>query len=503
MDESEVVRRGRGKLCARVPVKRLSGWDAMLLYSETADVPTHTLKIVTFAVGGFDGEFTIERFRRVLSQRLPELEPLRFRLLNVPLNLHHPMWLQDYEVDFDYHVRRVLVASPGGRRELDDLIGELGEKPLDRSRPLWEIYFVEGMADGRVVLVVKIHHALADGVASANLLARAVDREMRSEDNTTIQARALPAVGVVLPSAWELLWAAGRDHIQQARQLPAVVKDSARGYARVRRRSMERGQHPELARAFAAPKIFINHRVTPGRRFATATLGLADAKQTAKKLGATLNELVLAMSARALRELLLRYDGTAGEPIIASVPVNTDPSPDRISGNAMGGMFVSLPVHIDNPLEQVRLARLASSIAKENNRLLGPELMGRWTTYLPPPLAPSGFRRLAQRETENGLYNVSISNVRGPQQRGSIGGATISELYSVGPLTLGCGLNITVWSYVDQLNISILTDDRTLADAHEATEAMLAGFAELRQAAGLNSGLSKVRTAMAQAIRRR
>ncbi|WP_068183298.1 wax ester/triacylglycerol synthase family O-acyltransferase [Mycobacterium sp. UM_CSW] len=476
-------------------MRRLSGWDAMMLYSETADVPTHTLKIAIIDTTEFDGDFTVDLLRRVLSRRLPVLEPLRYELLNIPIKLHHPMWLQECKVDLDYHVRRVEVPAPGSRRELDDLISDIAEKPLDRTRPLWEVYFVEGMPDRRLAIVTKMHHALADGVASANLLARAVDPDVSSESQAGMRNCTPPPTG-------ELLRAAGRDHVQQIRQLPAVIKDTASGISKVRRRSKQRGQHPELARPFSPSKTFINHRVSPGRRFASATLALADAKQTSKQLGVTLNELVLAISTRALRELLLRYDGTAGKPIIASVPVNTDPSPDRIAGNAMGGMFVSLPVHIDSPLEQVQLTRVASGIAKENNQLLGPELMGRWTTYMPPPLAPLGFRWLSQREMQNSLYNVSVSNVRGPQERGRIGGATISEFCSVGPLTPGCGMNITVWSYVDQLNISILTDDRTLSDAHEATNAMLDGFAEIREAAGLSSGLSEVPTAMSQAARR-
>jgi WS/DGAT/MGAT family acyltransferase len=267
----------------------------------------------------------------------------------------------------------------------------------------------------------------------------------------------------------------------------------------VRQRGKERGDHPGLARNFAPPPTFINHVVSPGRRFATATLALSDVKQTSKHLGITINDLVLATAAGALRELLLRYDGRADAPIIASVPASIDPSPHRLTGNEFFGLNVSLPVHIDDPMERVRMTSLASSIAKEDFHLLGPEVVSQWAAYLPPSVAPPVFRWLSSREAQSKLMNLPISNVHGPRERGRIGGATISEIYSVGPLIAGSGMNFTVWSYVDQLNFSVLTDDLTLDDPHEATDALIHEFTGIREACGLSAELTPVDTAMAQA----
>jgi hypothetical protein len=160
---------------------------------------------------------------------------------------------------------------------------------------------------------------------------------------------------------------------------------------------------------------------------------------------------------------------------------------------------MSLPVHIDDPLERVRLTHLSTGVAKENCNLLGPGLPGRWAAYLPPALAPRAFRRIARSDTQNALYNVPVSNVPGPRERGRIAGAPISEIYSVGPVMAGCGMNITVWSYVDQLNISVICDDLTVDDPHEVTDAMIAAFSEIRTAAGLFGTLTEVDTAMAPA----
>ena len=156
-------------------VKRLSGWDALLLYSETPNVHQHTLKVAVVDTTDFEGEPSFDAFRHILRRRLHVLEPLRYQLIGIPLHLHPPMWLEEAEIDLDYHVRQIEVPAPGGRRELDQVIGEIASTPLDRSRPLWEMYFAEGLANHRIAVIGKIHHALADGVASAHLMARGME----------------------------------------------------------------------------------------------------------------------------------------------------------------------------------------------------------------------------------------------------------------------------------------------------------------------------------------
>jgi diacylglycerol O-acyltransferase len=209
--------------------------------------------------------------------------------------------------------------------------------------------------------------------------------------------------------------------------------------------------------------------------------------------------MVLALSAGALRKLLLRYDGNADHPLLASVPVSFDFSPDRISGNYFTGMMVALPTDADDPLERVRRSHDYAVDAKESHQLLGPELVSRWAAYFPPAPSESLFRWLATRDGQNKVLNLPISNVPGPREHGRVGGALVTEIYSVGPLTTGSGLNITVWSYVDQLNVSVLSDGATVDDPHEVTDAIIDDFIEIRRAAGLSEKLTVIESAMAQA----
>jgi diacylglycerol O-acyltransferase / wax synthase len=458
--------------------KRLNGMDAMLLYSETPNLHSHTVKVLHMSTESAGGQYSFEDFRRAMEQRLSRLEPLGYRLVDIPWRIHHPMWWPNSDIDLDYHLRRIRVPSPGTQHQLDGLIGEIMSTQLDRSRPLWEFYFVEGMPCQRVAVIAKMHHALADGMASANLLARLMGiTDGEADDPGHVYAEAVP-------SKPRLMAIAARDHAHQLSTLPAFVKDAFRGAMRVRRHSKLRHRHVDLARSFRAPKCFLNHVVSPVRTVATVALPLADVKQAAKHLDVTFNDVILAVVAGGLRQLLLRYDGAAARPLLATVPVSTDRCPDRITGNEIGGITVSLPVHIEDPLKRVRLVSLGTARAKEDNDSIGPTLQSRMMGYLPATVAPLAFRWHGRRAAANRAMNIAVSSVPGPRQRGNIGGAVVTSIYSVGVLSPGSAMNVTVWSYADQVCISVLSDDATFGDVHEATAALTRSFGEIIRAAG-------------------
>jgi diacylglycerol O-acyltransferase len=472
-------------------MKRLSGWDAVLLYSETPTVHMHTLKLAVIDISELKGrKFGIDEFRQVIHGRLYKLDPFRYELVDIPFKFHHPMWRENCEVDLSYHVRPWRVDSPGGRRELDDAVGKIASTQLDRSRPLWEMYLIEGLEGGRIAVLGKIHHALADGVASANLLARGMDLQAGPQADRDSYATD-PA-----PGTSELVRTAFTDHMRQIGRIPGVMRYTGQGMRRVSKSS--RKLSPELTRPFTPPPSFMNHMVDGTRRYATAALSLADVKETAKHLGVTINDMVLAISAGALRELSLRYDGQADHPLLASVPVSFDFSRERISGNRFTGVMMVVPIELEDPLARVQAVHDAAVDAKEANHLMGPELISRWSAYFPPAPAEALFRWLANKDGQNKVLNLPISNVPGPREHGRVGGALVTEIYSVGPLTTGSGLNITVWSYVDQLNVSVLSDGATLSDPHELTDAMIEAFIEIRRAAGLSEDLTVIASVLPQ-----
>jgi diacylglycerol O-acyltransferase / wax synthase len=444
--------------------------DAMMLYAEAANVPMHTVKVAIVEAPCF----SVDVVRTVVRQRLHRFEPMRRVLVDTPYGFHRPMWRENCPVDLEYHVRPLQLPAPGGRRELDDAIAGLIAQPLDRARPLWEIYVVDALADGRFAIVTKIHHALADGVASANLLAGAFDRP---ESIGSGAAEVDP-----LPTKTQLLWAATRDHLGQIAELPSLLRYTAAGVGRVmrsRRDGLRNGSSTQ------APRSFMNHRLTTGRRFATASVPFADAKQVTRELGCTINDLVLAVTAGAVRELRLRYDGHSDAPLVAMMPVCLDSAPGRSAGNNFTQIPVALPADLDDPLHRLKNCHDAAIGAKERHTLKGPELLTRWFAYMPPVLSRKLSGWMARSPAHNKMQNLIVSNVPGPREHVRVAGATITEFYSVGPLVAGSGLNITVWSYADQLNISVLSDAATLTDAHEVTGALIREFSEICSAAGI------------------
>ena len=429
-------------------MKRLTGSDAMMLFSEAANVPMHTVKVAILdAPAG--GDFSVETARRVVQQRLHRFEPLRRELVDTPYGFHRPMWRENCPVDLEYHVRPLHLPAPGGRRELDDAIATLIEQPLDRTRPLWEIYVVDGLADGRLAVVTKIHHALADGVASANLLAGALDKPDKPRRARRRRVRFPP---VQDPTTLD-------GHPRS----PPPNRRVAKPFALHRGRRPPCHPHRRDRTSVKVPRSFMNHRLTARRRFATASLPFADAKQITRELGCTINDLVLAMAAGATRELRLRYDGHSDTPLVAMVPVCLDASPGRSAGNNFTQIAVALPADLDDALHRVSQSHEAAVSAKQLHNLRGPELLTRWFAYLPPLMVRKLSGLMARTNAHLKMQNLVVSNVPGPREHVHVAGATIAEFYSVGPLVAGSGLNITVWSYADQLNISVLADAATVA----------------------------------------
>jgi len=467
-------------------VKRLSGWDAMLLYSETPNVHMHTIKVGIIDASAFNGTPTIEAFREILRARMHKLEPMRFELVEIPFKFHHPMWREHVDVDLEYHVRPLTLPAPGGRRELDEIIGEVASTQLDRHKPLWVMYFVDGFADGSFAVINKMHHALADGVASGNLIARAMDLQDAPDEGQDYEIDPEP-------SRSELIVTALGDHLHQVARLPATIRYTAKGIGRVRRSS--RGISELLRGPFTPPSTFMNHALGSERRFASATLPFDEVKAVSKQLGVTINDILLSITAGAVRRLLLRYEGHADRPLLVSVPMSIDTDPGRIWGNKFTTIAIPVPTHIADPIQRVHEAHAAALTAKEAHKLVGLELLARWASYFPPAPFEAYSRRQAVSEKPKAMPNFAVSNVAGPRERGAVAGAVVREFYSVGPLITGSGVNITVWSYADQLSISVLTDGVTTDDPHEITDALIEAFTELRSTVGHTHDRSNVDSA--------
>lgn len=447
-------------------MERLSGLDAGFLYMETPTLHMHTLKIAIVDPSTAESGYSFETFRSALAERLHLLPPFRRRLVEVPGRIHHPVWIEDPAFDLGMHIRRVGCPAPGGEAEFCELVSDIASRQLARDRALWEIWVIEGLAGGLVGFVAKIHHALADGMAAAALLANIADALGSSAAETSAEAWKPEEV----PGKRQLFLDAGKDLARELRYLPRLLKTTFKNITGLRKQRKSADLVPPLP--FAGPKTSFNRALQVQRTFTTASLSLTEAKKLKDRYGATLNDVVLCVVAGALRRYLAERKELPEAPLIAGVPVSTIVDPKRLSGNKVSNMFTSLRTDIEDPVERLRSIHEVTKVAKQFHELLGSEMLRDWSEVTPPrPFAwfMRTYSRRAWASRHRPPINLVVSNVPGPREELKIAGAKITGLYSMGPILEGIGLNVTVWSYVDTLNFGLVTCPAFIDDLWELT----------------------------------
>ncbi len=471
-------------------MERLPGVDAGFLYMETPTLHMHTLKVAVIDVSTVPDGYTFEKLQEELHARLHLLPPFRRRLVTVPMQFHHPLWIEDKDFELAKHVRRMAVPSPGTMREVEHLIGKIASTQLSRDKPLWEVTVLEGLADGSVVVVTKMHHAMADGVAASALLANVMDVTPPPFDGQHLAPPPIePWVGEPVPPRKEVFWQALLEWFHQLRLLPALLRKTARNIRAVvhaRKASPVKTPRPILD----TPRASFNGAITARRSFATQSLPLADFKTVREAFGVSFNDVVLAVVGGALRSWLDENGERPSGPLTAGVPVSTDDPADiaRLGGNRVSNMFTTLATDVDDPVERLRAIHAVTKQAKVLQNALGLDMLENWVQFTPPgPFA--AFMKLYSKVRGADLhpapFNLVVSNVPGPRIPIYIGGARLTDLFSVGPILEGIGLNVTVWSYLDRMNFSAVACPDTLPDLREIVDGLEDALGTLLKRAAL------------------
>jgi diacylglycerol O-acyltransferase len=465
-------------------VERMTGLDAGFLYMETPTLHMHTLKIGVIDPVNVPGGYSFERFREELAKRLHLLPPFRRRIVDRPRGIHHPVWIEDPNFSLDAHLKRTTVPAPGGPREMDAVIGEIASTQLRRDRPLWELWALEGLQDGHVAFVAKIHHAAADGVAAAALLANVLSVDPEPADP---EPPAQEWHGEPIPDARALAKAGRSDRRASVRLIPALYRRTRAGAkALARHREQTTLRPPRPIRD--APRTSFNGPLSSSRAFATTSLALDDFKRVKTAFDVTLNDVVLDVVGSAVRRYLAERGEGLDKPLIAGVPVATDKPDDvkRLGGNKVSNMFTSLCTDVADPVERLRAIHEITKEAKIVQNILGADTMASWLEYAPP----RPFNWVMRTYSRRGLaakhrppINLVVSNVPGPRTPLYIAGAKLAALYSVGPILEGIGLNVTVWSYIDQMNFAAISCTSLLPEVHRITEGLHESLDELLKAA--------------------
>ena len=460
----------------------LSALDALFLYVETPQTPMHVGSVTIFKPSSLeDGLFA--RFRDHTAARLDLLPSYRRRLESTPLSIDHPAWVVDDKLDLDYHIRHAALPKPGSMAQLRDLVAQLHAIPLDHSRPLWEYHFIEGLEGDAFAVYAKVDHSAMDGVAGLATLGVVYDFAPEAEHESALRRTVPPDVE---PSDFiELTSTAVGDFVRQGWR---AVKSLPGAAGALRKAAPHFARDARFLYRYVKdmPRTPFNRAISAHRVYATSSLPLPEVKALAKSSGATINHIVLALCAGSLRRYLSEHAALPDKPLTAGVPASLRAFGDAKLNNQVVFTLSSLRTDVADPLPRLAASRAAAQDAKNLFADMR-DLLTTDVSIIGALLVVMGLTRLwAGARAANYLwpfFNVIISNVPGPRQTIYCAGAPATHCFPISIPYHGCALNITVHSYLDQLDFGLIACSETVPDAQRIADLIVEDFAAMGKAA--------------------
>jgi diacylglycerol O-acyltransferase len=458
-------------------MQRLSGLDASFLYLETPSQPLHVCSILELDTSTMPGGYTFDRLRDELAVRIKAMPEFREKLADSTFNLDHPVWVEDNDFDVNRHLHRIGLPPPGGRVELAEIAGHIASLPLDRTRPLWEMWVIEGVAGtnaqqgGRLAVMTKVHHAAVDGVTGANLMSQLCSTEAEAPAPE-------PVDGVGGANELEIALTGALNFAARPLHFANALTDTASTVVKTLLRARS-GQ--TMAPPFAAPRTAFNDTITSHRNIAYAQLDLADIKRVKDYFDVKVNDVVMALVSGVLRQFLLDRGELPDSSLVAMVPVSVHGKSDRPGRNQVSGMFASLQTHIADPVERIKAIAEGNSVAKQHSSAIKATLLQDWSQFAAPAVFGMAMRAYARTSLTKRMpvHNLVVSNVPGPQVPLYFLGSEVKAMYPLGPIFQGSGLNITVMSLTGKLNVGINSCPELLPDLWELADDFAVGMEEL------------------------
>jgi WS/DGAT/MGAT family acyltransferase len=428
-------------------------------------------------------EYSFEALREALRQRVGSNPTFRRKLHDHVLNVDHPVWVDDDEFDIEHHVRRATVPAPGGREQIAEVCGDIAAQPLDRDRPLWEMWVLEGAADGSIAVMTKMHHATVDGVSGANLVSELCSLEPDAPPIAAALAPQSPPAPLRRPSDARII----ADGVLRVARRPVDFARLLPGTLGVLPAWIERARAGRAMPApFTAPRTSFNGTITGHRSVAFARMNLADVKEVKNAFGCTVNDVVLTLCSGALRKYLADRDELPDTSLLAMVPVSVHGKTSAPGVNKVSGMFASLASDIADPVERLATIAKQNAVAKDPHKTLSASLLQDWAQFAAPntfAMAARVYSRLRLAERHPVIHNLVISNVPGPPMPIYFMGARITGFYPFGPVFHGAGLNMTVLSNDGHLDVGLIACRELVPDLWDLADDLPIALAELVAAA--------------------
>jgi diacylglycerol O-acyltransferase / wax synthase len=465
-------------------MRRLSGTDSLFLAGETPAWHQHVAGLVVVDPTDAPG-FGFDAIKKTVEERLPLVPKFMWKLREVPLKLDRAVWVDDANFDIERHIHRVALAPPGGPRETAAIVGAILGTQLDRRFPLWQLWYLDGLVNGRVGVVMKYHHCLLDGMAGTGLATLLLDTEP-APGPCEIPIGPEPEVE---PSDLRLLV----HGISGVATMPLRVA----GYtARLARRGIDLGRYavsghakPDLNAVRHAPRTSFNGTIGPERAMAYASVALADAKALRKHFDVKINDVVLAVCSGALRRYLLGRDELPEHSLTAGVPVSLRAEGDASLDNQVSFVVVPLATNVADPAERIREIGKHTLAAKELQQVLREHPVGSFGDAAPPFLIGGLLRAAYVSHILSyfpGMLNTLVSNVPGPPIPLYMGGARLCGIFPTSVILEGMGLNITVFTFEDRVDFGLHVDPNLVPDPWEVSAGIPIALAELMDSAGLD-----------------
>lgn len=451
-----------------ISIQQVSGQDATFLYAESPSSPMHvaTLTIV-------EGSIEFNDFKEIVASKLHLIPKFRKRLLNVPLNLDYPYWVDDPNFDIDLHINRLKLPDPSNWKTLREMTSAIFSSPLDLRRPLWSISFIEGLDEvsqvpkGSIAIVSKIHHVMIDGSSGVGIMGILFDKN--KEDKNKKPAPTRPYEPEPLPDGISLLLKSSYGFFKNPLKVPKLIGETAFSLLKGKMKSQLNSKKSIHKNSFSTPKTIFNESVSPRRTWGTAILAFDRINTLRKIMDVSVNDLILAICAGGIRKYLEEKEKLPVQPLVANVPISIRVKGDKQKmDNQISNMLVKIATHIKDPIKRLEYIQEQTNMGKSRHKAVGAKALSKMADAVPfglANLAAGLYTRYNIKEFHRPPFNVTITNVPGPQNPLYLKGHKIVGIFGLTPVLDGFGLIIAAFSYNGIVSITTTSDAKTMPDA--------------------------------------
>jgi diacylglycerol O-acyltransferase len=484
---------------AKETLTPISGMDATFLYTET---PTSPMNIGSVIV--IEGSIDFQTFKDTVHSRIHQFPKLHQRLIYVPMSIDYPYWVDDPNFDIDLHIKHIALPKPGSWKELRKIASQIFSEPFDQNRPLWSMVFVEGLDNmpqvppGSVAIISTIHHVAIDGVGGAGLMSLFLDFTPEKKEIPPPQ----PYKPSPLPNHIELLINSTMSFARDPFKFPKIITDALK--ATVRAGVLSRMQGSELPTApFTAPATPLNGIISGVRKWNSAILSLPRVQNIKNIMGTTLNDVLLAICSGALRRYLDEKGKLPEKSLVSLVPISTRKKDEGSTDNQISAMLVQIATNVEDPIERLETIHENNNRGKNYQGAIGAKTLSQMANAIPFGIANQAARlysRYKISEFHKPMFNVTITNVPGPQMPLYVSGHKMITIMGSAPIIDGMGLIITILSYDGHITISPVSDTNSMPDLDQFTVYLRESANEL-EAAALEYQKKKKKTVRKKAVK--